>query len=272
MLYTTQMHFPVLTKIDRELLQLDPQWTSRRKWNRLLWSRSSLTSLSSSPKKPNNQTAFYQNAPLSSLKSPRYFSKGLFEKDPKQNPTPIPYLLIETQELSMARPVPGSSLFLRSLAKGKGILRKNEKGLFYLDIDNRFVLSLVPYLTRAFGLVHPPYFHLFAAPEGAHIPVILPRETAFHFIENVEDLGKEFTFEIEGLYSTQPTLWPEMEQVWFFKIHSPELEAIRQRQFLLSKPGGHSFHIAVAVKPSSSKTREPSSLPTMRINLAYVAA
>ncbi|MBM3184512.1 MAG: hypothetical protein FJZ64_04325, partial [Chlamydiae bacterium] len=216
------MQFPVLTKIDRELLRLDSALTPRRKWQRLIWERSSLSSLGNSDQKSKKHPPLPTPGDRSTTsKSPRYFSKGLFEKDPKRNPPPIPYLLIESEETATARPVPGNSLFLRSLAKGKGVLRKNEKGLFYLDIDNRFVLSLVPYLTKAFGVVHPPYFHLFAAPEGAHIPVILPRESIFHFIDQIEDLGKEFTFEIEGLYSTKPSFWPEMEEVWFFKLKSP---------------------------------------------------
>lgn len=292
------MNYSILTKIDRELLRLDPDFAPRRQLKDLAWARSSLSSIAQelSPEKrsllitlllifkeffralleskelpPIEANRPKLPRPMQSLKEgsyrpPRYFSKGSMGKE---RTAPIPYLLIETNELSKARPVPGNSLFLRSLAKGKGTLQKSVEGLFYLDIDDRFILSLVPYL-KAFGLVRAPYFSF--PPDGAHIPVIPPREAAFHYIDQIDEVGKEFTFEIEGLYSLEPTLWPEVEQVWFFKVRSPELEALRQRQLLVSKPGGHSFHIAIAIKPRQTKMRQPLPLPIMRINIAFLAA
>lgn len=198
---------------------------------------------------------------------PRYFSKGKDEENKIKNPQPIPYLLVETRESSKAHLVPGSSLFLRSLCKGRGTLHQNQKGFIYLDIEDRFILSLIPYL-KVLGLIKPPYFNLFTPPEGAHVPVISAHEAAFYNSSNLAETGKEFSFEIEGLYSMEPTLWPEVEQVWFFKLHSPELEAFRKSRFLLPRPGGHSFHIAVAIKPHSNA--KP--LPLMRVNISYLAA
>ena len=296
------MSYSILTKIDREILRLDPEFAPRRQLKDLMWARSSIRTAEEGDLGSEDRTLLLSllltlkkflralsvrerelapaigsrpklTRPIRSLKEgsyqpPRYFSKGSLEKD---KIAPIPYLLIETNEISQARPVPGNSLFLRSLAKGKGTLQKNDHGLFYLDIDNRFILSLVPYL-KAFGLERAPYFNLFVAPEGAHIPVIQPREAAFHYIDSIDEVGKVFSFEIEGLYSIEPTLWPEVEQVWFFKVHSPELEALRQRQLLMSKPGGHSFHIAIAIKPRQTKMRQPLPLPVMRINIAFLAA
>jgi hypothetical protein len=63
-----------------------------------------------------------------------------------------------------------------------------------------------------------------------------------------------------------------VERVWFFKLHSPELENFRKSHFLSSHPGGHSFHIAIAVKPQSPLKKIAKSLPIMRINIAYLAA
>ena len=210
--------------------------------------------------------------PPGSYRPARYFSRGPLDMDPKRNPAPIPYLLIETRENTLARPVPGNSLLLRSLCKGKGVLKRNDQGMIYLDIDNRFITVMIPYL-KAYGLIRPPYFNLLGNfPAGAHIPVITSREATFHFIDPVEELGKEFSFEIEGLYSLEPTLWPEMEQVWIFKLHSSELEALRRRHFLTATPGCHSFHIAVAVKPRAIAGKMPYSLPVMRVNIAYLAA
>ncbi len=298
------MNYEILTKIDRELLQLDPDITSRRQLRHLAWSRSSLSDSRGEKQRAFSLTAliltfkkmlgdllqreeihttrpFLETRPKLAVPIPffkegsyrpaRYFSKGGMEADPKKNPAPIPYLLIETNEAPAARPVPGKSLILRSLTKGKGTLRKTGIGLFYLDIDNRFILTLVPYL-KVYGLVRPPYFNLFSVPEGAHIPVIPPREAAFHYFDQIDGLDREYSFEIEGLYSIEPTLWPQVEQVWFFKVRSPELEELRRRNFLISKPGGHSFHIAVAIKPRQTQTKQPHPLPLMRINIACLAA
>lgn len=298
------MAYGILTKIDRELLQLDPTITPRRELRHLAWSRSSLNTIREEKRRafsfaslilsfkrmlgdllaagdPPSSRPFLDARPKlaapmrifkeGSYRPARYFSKGGIETDPKKNPAPIPYLLIETNEIAAARPVPGKALILRSLAKGKGTLRKNSQGLFYLDIDNRFILTLVPYL-KAYGLIRPPYFNLFSAPDGAHIPVIPPREAAFHYLTQIEGLDREYTFEIEGLYSIEPTLWPQVDQVWFFKVRSPELEELRRRNFLISKPGGHSFHIAVAIKSRLTQAKEPQPLPLMRINVACLAA
>ncbi len=209
--------------------------------------------------------------PPGSYNPPRYFSKGALDLDKRKNPAPIPYLLTETHEMAKSRPVPNNSLLLRSLCKGKGVLKQNKQGLVYLDIDNRFISSMVPYL-KAYGLVKPPYFNLFGSPDGAHIPVIPAREAAFQYIDKVPEAGSEFSFEIEGLYSIEPAVWPEVEQVWFFKLKSPELEKLRRRYFLPSIPGGHSFHIAVAVKPRATVSDQPRPLPIMRINIGFLAA
>lgn len=198
---------------------------------------------------------------------PRYFSKGALDKKTK---TPIPYLLIETNEMAQGRPVPGNTHLFRSLCKGKGILKKNSLGLIYLDIDNRFITSLLP-LLKIKGLVRPPYFNLFDAPEGAHIPVISPREASFHYLDEVIELGKECPFEIEGLYSAIPNSWPEVDQVWFFKVKSQELENFRQRHFLSAHPNGHAFQITVAVKPRVGQNKNISQ-PLMRINITFLAA
>jgi hypothetical protein len=209
--------------------------------------------------------------PAATYRPPRYFFRGSVEKDKRKNPTPIAYLLTETNEASLARPVPGNSLLFRSLCKGKGTLCQNKEGMIYLDIDNRFVSMLLPYL-KAYGLVRPPYFNLFTVPDGAHAPVIPAREAAFQFLEEVEEVGQEFSFEIEGLYSVEPTSWPEVEQVWFFKLRSPELERLRRKYFLPGLPAGHSFHIAVAVRPRVTAGKRPHPLPLMRVNTAFHAA
>lgn len=208
---------------------------------------------------------------LGSFQPARYFSKGPRDLDPKNNPEPIWYLLTESLESPTARPVPHNSALIKSLCKGRGRLRQSSQGLIYLDIDNQFITSMMPYL-RLQGLIRPPYFNLFGKSEGAHIPVIPRREAGFHFLRRVQEFGREFSFEIEGLYSLKPDTWPEVEEVWFFTVNSPELEALRRRYFLTSLPGGHSFHIAVAIQPRSKENITPRPVPLMRINVACLAA
>ncbi len=212
-----------------------------------------------------------QIPPPATFRPPRYFSRGALETQKRKNPEPISYLLTETNETARARPVPNQSLLLRSLCKGKGILKKNPQGLIYLDVDNRFISMLLPYL-KAQELVRPPYFNLFTAPDGAHVPVIPAREASFHFLDGVAETGREFSFEIEGLFSLEPVSWPEVEQVWFFKLRAEALQDLRRRYFIPSLPGGHSFHIAVAVKPRITAAETTQPLPFMRINPAFLAA
>jgi hypothetical protein len=86
----------------------------------------------------------------------------------------------------------------------------------------------------------------------------------------MRELGHEFAFEVEGLYSVRPDTWPEVEEVWFLKVHSPELEALRKKYFLTSLPNGHSFHIVVAVKPHEHSRSKPRPSPYMRINSTFI--
>ncbi|MES2273948.1 MAG: hypothetical protein V4487_07130 [Chlamydiota bacterium] len=299
------MNSLLLSSLTKDFLNQDPDTVLPAQLYRLGWSRSSLIShprartssekraitfgafilalkekLSNLFEEENDPAVFLSTSPKlgapilakpGTYRPARYFSKGGLDADRQKTPTPIPYLLSETNETLQPRPIPGNSLLLRSLCKGKGVLRQNKQGLVYLDIDNRFILSLIPYL-KAYGLIKPPYFNLFGAPDGAHIPVIPAREIAFQYLDKIEELDREFTFEIEGLYSIEPAIWPEVEQVWFFKIRSPELEKLRKSYFLPTLPSGHSFHIAVAIKPRALAGQLRPPLPMMRINVAFLAA
>lgn len=100
--------------------------------------------------------------------------------------------------------------------------------------------------------------------------MIPQREADFNFLSCYKELGTEFLFEVEGLYSVTPEGWPEMEEVWFLNVYSPELEDFRRRYFLPPLPGGHSFHIVVAIKPRQENALVPSPTPFLRINPAFI--
>lgn len=206
---------------------------------------------------------------LGSFSPPRFFFRGAFETDRKKNPEPIWHLLTESLEEPFSQPIPQHAPLMRSICKGHGFLKQNNQGLFYLDVDNLFITAMTPHL-RQQGLIRPPYFNIFSSPEGAHIPVISKREANFHYLNEIKEKGKQFSFFIEGLYSSKPDTWPEVEEVWFLKVQSPELEALRQRYFLTSRPNGHDFHIVVGVKTREKARQRPA--PLLRINPAFIAA
>lgn len=235
----------------------------RKRLNALFEDAPSMISLETAP-----QLAPPKEPPASNFSLPRYFARGTLDRRPL---SPIAYLLMETREMDRARLMPGSGQLLRSLCKGKGVLRRNAEGLVYLDVDNRFISMLQPYL-KLQGLDRPPYFMFSASPSGAHIPVIPEREAAFHYLEEVRELGQFFSFEVEGLYSMTPSAWPEVEEVWFFKLRSQELEDFRQRYFLPAHPGGHPFLIALAIKPRVGSRDLPLEPAWMRVNPACLQA
>src|SRR5690606_3499101 len=122
------------------------------------------------------------------------------------------------------------------------------------------------------GVSEPPYFTLFGAPHGAHIPVSLRREVLFYAAEEVPEIGQTFHFEIDGLYSIRPDNWPEAEEVWYLKVRSPELEKLRRRYFFTPQPLGHDFHIVIAVKMHKDESLSKRPPPLMRVNTAYLIA
>lgn len=269
------MDFALLSRLNKDYLNREVSAVSEQMRYRAGWSGSVMVPHKGAKKhlrarefwtSPSPKLAEPKEMGDYKLAAPRYFSKGAAEFDRKRYPDPIPYLLSLGSEMPSARPVPGSIGMMRSLCKGKGVLRRNASGLVYLDIDPKFVATLLPYLT-AQGLMEPPFFQL---PSSAHVPVVSPREAAFHYLEEIPGLGKEITFEIEGLFSIEPAQWSEVEQVWFFKLHSEELENFRRSLFLSSVPNGHPFHIAVAIKPRSRFDQGPK--PMMQINPAVTAA
>jgi hypothetical protein len=203
----------------------------------------------------NQRNIFFHTSPVLQPFStlPRFFARGALDHDRKRNPTPLFQLLTIVQESTRPRPLPHNRLLLKTLCRGVGTLRQNSQGHVYLDLDNQFILALLPYL-KSQGLIRPPYFNLFGAPDGAHIPTIPSREMFFQDLGVIKELGQQFNFEIEGLYSiSSPTAWPEVEEVWFFKVKSQELEKLRRRYFLPNLPSGHPFIIAIAIKPKQNK-------------------
>ena len=204
-------------------------------------------------------------SPAHSFRPSRYFSKG---KEPKEQPQ-FWHLLTESLETAVSIPIPYDRALIKNLCKGTGVLKKNERGLVFLDIDNRFITSLTPYFEAA-GMIRPPYFNIFGIVQGAHIPVIPKREADFNFLSLYKEMGSEFAFEVDGLYSLAPDSWPEMKEVWFLKVRSPELESFRRNYFLPPLPGGHSFTIVVAIRPRAAGEEALAPSPFLRVNPSFL--
>ena len=96
--------------------------------------------------------------------------------------------------------------------------------------------------------------------------MVSKKESDLNYLYIFRELGKEYSFEVEGLYSTIPDSWPELEEIWFLKVHAPDLEAFRKKYFLTATPNGHSFHIVVGIKPREKNKMAPKPAPLLRIN------
>ncbi len=241
-----------------------------RTYLQLARSSSSLASATERSYSTNNLIQTFED-PFSqnSYQLPRYFARGALEKEKKHNPDPYFFLLTETDETPRPRPLPRNRNLLRTLCRGKGILHQTKQGYVYLDVNNQFILTLLPFLI-SHDLSRPPYFNLFHSPNGAHIPVIPSREAHFQEIGPIQEVGQEFSFEIDGLYSVKPNNWPEIEEIWYFKVNCPELEKLRRKYFLPALPNGHPMVIATAIKPSEEPINRTA--PTLRISPAAYAA
>jgi len=103
------------------------------------------------------------------------------------------------------------------------------------------------------------------ASSSSFIPVILPheREKRPGFIE-IEELGNTFMFSLEGPSSVQPAGCPEIEEIVFFSVTSPELTELRAKYL---QPRSRRFTLTLAVKRSPQMRKE-----LFRINVSCYAA
>ncbi len=129
-----------------------------------------------------------------------------------------------------------------------GTLYLAESGWVLLQVPNALVRGV-------FAAMHEPGAELPpSGPDGrlnAHISVFRPEELeALGGGEKVTERGKQYRYSIGRLVTVEPDGWSEMARVWFLKVHSPELQALRRSYGLSSLPkdGKFDFHITCAVK------------------------
>jgi len=139
----------------------------------------------------------------------------------------------------------------------KGILEQDETGLVYLDIPANFAETILP-LIQEEGIEPSPIF----------VPVILAHEAKEKAgLGPIKELGEMFPFKFLGLYAVKPLLWPEVEKVYFFVIHAPELDDLREKYLL---PGKRPLHMTLGIKREGRSTRPRQEL--YRLNVSCNAA
>ena len=129
-----------------------------------------------------------------------------------------------------------------------GVLQMTSKGFIYVDVDDAYIHSLIPFIADD-GFEEPPYFGKGGV--GAHITVALPEESKKYGIENIQECGEAIAFVPKGCKIVHPPTWLEMDEVYFIDVEAPELNRIRTQYGL---PQEHyDFHITIGVKPKAPK-------------------
>ena len=125
-----------------------------------------------------------------------------------------------------------------------GMLYAVPSGWVLLSVPNGLIRGLFSALAEP-GIELPTH-------EGklnAHIPVFSPKEVKkIGGLDAITERGKFFRYSLGRLESTQPEDWPGIDRIWFLRVYSPELQALRRSYGLSSLPedGRKVFHILVA--------------------------
>lgn len=129
-----------------------------------------------------------------------------------------------------------------------GTLYLSESGFVLLQVPNALVRGVFAAMAEP-GAELPP-----SGPDkrlNAHITVFRPEE-----LERIgggtklNERGKQYKYSIGRLMEVEPEGWPEMAKVWYLKVHSPDLQALRRSYGLSSLPndGKFDFHVTCAVR------------------------
>lgn len=129
----------------------------------------------------------------------------------------------------------------------QGRLTRSQSGWILLVIPNAIQRGFFQAL-NAPGAELPMY----KGRVTAHISVMRPEELESVGNPKINELGKHFSFNLGRLVETNPYGWEENDRVWFFKVNSPDLIALRRSYGLPDKPKKGrkqlDFHFTVAVR------------------------
>jgi len=139
----------------------------------------------------------------------------------------------------------------------KGMLRQDKDGSVYLEVSPKYHREILP-------LLHEDGID----PGPLKIAVVLAEEwQEKQGWGEIKEIGKTFSFTLSGLYCLKPLFWPQTEQVWFFSLHCPALQQLRQKHLLA---GMRPLYLTLASR--KEKRRRPEEKKLFRINVSCYAA
>ena len=127
-----------------------------------------------------------------------------------------------------------------------GILRKDERGMVYVKVDNNYIHKLIEFIKQE-GFEVPPYFG--EGLHGAHITVMTPEEILYYAIGEIKECGHVVRFEPKDCKVVHPETWNPGEVVCLITVEAPMLHKLRQKYRMPESK--YDFHITVGVKPKN---------------------
>lgn len=128
----------------------------------------------------------------------------------------------------------------------QGVLQKNNDGLLYLKVSDRYIYELLPLLPDV--LSPPPYFG--PGLIGACIPIIMPGEVNWTQPPPLPPLGTRYTFTLGDFFWEAPQDIPQAVKICSLGVQSIELNKIRVDAHLPPR----SFSILIGVQYLESTT------------------
>jgi hypothetical protein len=127
-----------------------------------------------------------------------------------------------------------------------GILRKDEQGMVYVNIDNNYIYKLLEFIKQE-KFQAPPYFG--EGMHGAHITVMNPEEVLYYAIGDIKECGHVIKFEPKDCKIVHPETWAKGEQAYLITVEAPILHQLREKYGLPKNK--YDFHITIGVKPKN---------------------
>ena len=139
-----------------------------------------------------------------------------------------------------------------------GRLVVSKSGWALLTVPNALVRGLFDAMDEK-GIELPPGHE--GGPFTAHVSVMRGEEVdKIGGPDKISERGHPFSYQLGPLMSVEPKGWSDMSRVWFVKVISPELKALRKSYGLDPLPNGdHDFHISVAVRRKNVLSQGPTS-------------
>ena len=127
-----------------------------------------------------------------------------------------------------------------------GILRKDERGMVYVKVDNNYIHKLIEFIKQE-GFEVPPYFG--EGLHGAHITVMTSEESLYYAIGQVKECGHLIRFEPKECKIVHPSTWAPGEWAYLITVEVPMLHQLREKYGLPESK--YDFHITVGIKPKN---------------------